>query len=135
VEDSEIAQKLQLHERTVKTHVETVREIAGVSARSGLARYFFDTGAYLCNSMSPKALDIWPQELLVLKKISYAKTNDEIAEALCLNPYMARKHRKNMTRRTGWRGRERLALAGFVGGNIGDYALRSAEVLATANEV
>lgn len=131
--NAEIAEMTYLSENTIKVdHMTALFDAVGIRARGALPRYFFETGMFaLKEGSSP--MKVRPSEQRVLEQLSYGKSDKAIADDLHIGLNTVKKHIRTMSERTGWRGRERLALAGFVSGGFGNFIVRGANVAVLAD--
>lgn len=131
----EMAKTLFLGSEAIKSRATRLHQTAGLIGKSAYARYLFETGVFVVDAAQPEPLDLALRQREITEHASFGETNKEIGDALHISDLTVKSQLLKAGRRTGWIGREELILAAFASGDIGEYAARSAEILAQASHI
>lgn len=103
----------------------------GMHSRTGIARCFFDLGVYtVTKACAP--LNLTPREHSMVTYLSYGQTNREIASQFDKHYKTITNWLNAITKETGWQGREQIALASMVSGEVGPFVADGMEKMRAA---
>lgn len=131
----EMAETLFISSEGAKSRVRRLHRAAGVVGKSAYAKYLFETGVFIVDTAQTEPLNLAPRQREITAHASLGETNRQIGDALHISSLTVKSQLLKASNRTGWIGREELILAAFASGDIGEYAARSAEILAQATHI
>ena len=119
----------------LKNGLDRIYDKVGASNQQGIARYMFESEAFTISKNAAAPLPISPKVEKTLTVVSFGKTSEEATDTLGIpSSRTIDSQLQRASDKTGWRGREKLILAAFVHGNIGDFAMRNTSISPETDE-
>lgn len=105
--------------RKVAAQLDTVFEKVKVNRRPQLSRALFETGVWRVSRPGPP-LDLTGPQIPIVERVSEGLSDAEIANDLHYTSSNIHAHIVRIGHRSGWIGRQPIALAAMLSGEIGD---------------
>jgi DNA-binding NarL/FixJ family response regulator len=113
-------------ESVVKKDMEVILEKYALETRTGIAQSFFKRRVFQ-RLVKGASLELEPFDKNIFELLVEGNTNKSIASILDISEGRVKKRLVAVTRHTLWQGREQMALAGLISGEIGNFPLTPSE--------